>query len=142
MKLVPLNVNIAESAYGEVQRSKRAELMGEICERLIEWAELENRETVHRWLTRIATLGGDPESQDAIWLYLRIGTGDLSQLTASFTELGSQRKKTKQAQQQEDERARLVIARHFPELHRALADLAKIKRGCTNQETPAKLPSS
>jgi len=129
VKLVPLNANIAESAYGEVQRSKRAELMGEICERLIEWAELESRETVHRWITRIATLSGDPESREAVWLYLRIGTGDLSQLTASFSELGAQHTMTKQAQQQEDERARRVIGRHFPEVHRALADLAKVKRG-------------
>lgn len=128
MKTVQLNDNIVENPWGEVQRSKRAELMAEIAERLIEWKELESPERVHSWLTRVATLGGDPESSGAVWYYLRIATGDLGQLTASFSELGASRHCTKQAEQQETERAMRVIGRHFPEVAKALSELQRVKR--------------
>jgi hypothetical protein len=61
-----------------------------------------------------------------MWLYLRLSTGDLGQITTSFTELGRKRNRTKQAEQQETERALAVIARHFPELAGAINDLKKI----------------
>ena len=72
-------------------------------------------------------MAGDPESTEAVWLYLRLSTGDLAELTTSFSELGKKRNRTKQAEQQETERAMLVVARHFPELKEALLQLKKIK---------------
>jgi hypothetical protein len=72
-------------------------------------------------------MGGDPESTEALWLYLRLSTGDLSQVTTSFSELGKKRRRSKQAEQQETERALKVITRHFPELAGAINELKKLK---------------
>jgi hypothetical protein len=127
VNFVPLTPNLATHPWQEMKRSKRAELLGEIAERIIEWAEIEGRPKVHRWLLRVAVMAGDPESTEAVWLYLRLSTGDLAELTTSFSELGKKRNRTKQAEQQETERAMLVVARHFPELKEALLQLKKIK---------------
>ena len=127
MNFVPLTPNLTTHPWHELERPKRAELVGEIAERLIEWSELEGRPRVHRWISQVARMGGDPESTEAMWLYLRLSTGDLGELTSSFTELGKKRSRTKQAEQQETERAMAVIARHFPELEKALNDLKRAK---------------
>jgi len=113
VNFVPLQPNLTTNPWAQLERPKRAELVGEIAERLIEWREL-------------GRMGADPESTEAIWLYLRLSTGDLGQLTRSFTELGKKHNRTKQAEQQETERALGVIARHFPELAGAINDLKKI----------------
>lgn len=126
MKTLPLSSGISHGTWETpTDRSERATLVGEISERLIEWRQIDGPKRVHSWLSRLATLGGDAESKDALWLYLRMSTGDLSQLTASFTELGAQSHCTKQAKQQEHERALRVIARHFPELARELQQLTR-----------------
>lgn len=126
MNFVPLQPNLTTNPWADMERPKRAELVGEISERLVEWSEVEGRRRVHRWITQVARMGGDPESTEAMWLYLRLSTGDLGQITTSFTELGRKRNRTKQAEQQETERALAVIARHFPELAGAINDLKKI----------------
>lgn len=127
MNFVPLQPNLTTNPWAEMERPKRAELGGEIAARLVEWSEMDGRRRVHRWLTQLATMGGDPESTEALWLYLRLSTGDLSQLTTSFRELGKKRRRSKQAEQQETERALKVITRHFPELAGAINDLKKLK---------------
>lgn len=125
MKTYPLSPSLNESPYDGQERSQRSQLVGEICERLIEWSELEGREKVKLWLMSLATIAADDESTEAIWLYLRISTGDLGQLTASYSELGKKRNRTKQAQQQETERAMRVISRHKPQLAIHLAELLR-----------------
>jgi len=101
VNFVPLTPNLTTHPWQELERPKRAELVGEIAERLIEWSELEGRPRVHRWISQVARMG--------------------------FTELGKKRSRTKQAEQQETERAMLVIARHFPELEKALNELKRVK---------------
>lgn len=123
MKTIPLTPNM-DFAQPELTRSAEAVLVGEICERFVEWSEDCGRRRVHSWLSRVATLACDPESTEAVWLFLRLSTGDLSELTASFSELGADHHRSKQAQQQETERAMRVILRHFPELAKQI-DLLK-----------------
>jgi hypothetical protein len=125
VKTFPLSPSVSADGRGVSDRSDRAAIMGEICERLVEWSEMRSRREVHSWLCRLATIGGDADSSEALWLYLRISSGDLSQLTASFSELGAVRHRTKQAEQQEMERAVAVIQRHFPELAAALQSLTQ-----------------
>lgn len=127
MNFVPLTPNLTTHPWQELKRSKRAELVGEIAERLIEWSELDGRKKVHRWMLQVGRMGTDEESTEAMWLYLRLSTGDLGELTRSFTELGKKRTRTKQAEQQETERAMTVIARHLPEVEKAVLDLKRIK---------------
>lgn len=125
MKTLPLSPAISREVYPPSDRSLRATLVGEISERLLEWAESRTRKEVHSWLCRLATIGGDKDSTEALWLYLRVSTGDLAQLSASFTDLGAVHHRSKQAEQQEMERAIHVIGRHFPELATQLQALTR-----------------
>ncbi len=126
MKTLPLSphLSLESSPYSSAPRSLSGQLLGEIAERLLEWSEDVGRQRVHAWMLRVSTMASDPESVDAVWLYLRLMTGDLGQLTASFAELGAERHRSKQAQAQEHERALRVIARHFPECAEAIKALA------------------
>lgn len=127
MKTYPLSPHLSNAAspWSQDKRDESAAIMGEIAQRLIEWSEIDGRHRVSSWLMRVSTLASDPDSVDAVWLYLRLSTGDLSQLTASFSELGEARHRSKQAQAQEHGRALKAIARHFPELAEAIKGLAK-----------------
>lgn len=118
---VQLSEDLAEGT--QTPRSQESVLMSEIAERLIEWSECRSRKRAHHWLSRIATLANDEDSVDALWIYLRLATGDLSQLTASYSEIGEARHRTKQAEQQEHARALRVVSRHFPELRSAIDEL-------------------
>ena len=123
MKTVGLHPQISEalSPYHEPRTvSESAQLHAEIAERLLEWSEKKTRGHVARWLLRVTDLVRDAESSEAFWLYLRLSTGDLSQLTSSFSEQGEGRSRSKQAQHQEQARALRVIARHFPEVARQI----------------------
>lgn len=120
MKTVPLSPHLTAPPAWDDRRSPGALLVGEIAERLLEWSEAEGRERAARWLMRVATLASDHKSTDAWLLYLRLSTGDLGQITTSFAALGQARHRTKQAEQQEQERALRVIQRHFPELRTAI----------------------
>lgn len=123
MKTVPLSPNLSAPAVAALTRSTEAVLVGEIAERLVEWGEAMGRDRPALWLMRLATLAQDKESTDALLLYLRLCTGDLGQLTASFSELGAARHRSKQGEQQEEERALRVMARHFPEVRRVIEEL-------------------
>jgi len=125
VKTIPLYAGISQGIETSPERTPRSALVAEIAERLCEWRDMDGPRKVHSWLSRLATIGGDPESSEALWLYLRISTGDMSQLSASFTELGAQHHRTKQAEQQETERALRVIQRHFPEVARELKQLTQ-----------------
>ncbi len=123
MRTVPIPDALDHGAWSVTEHSPRSKLVAEICERLVEWSEIENRVIVRHWIVRLATMCCDPESVEAPWLYMRISTGDFGELTRSFAERGAKHQRTKQGEQQETERALLVINRHFPELEKAITGL-------------------
>lgn len=139
MKTCQLSPNLAAREVVPAERSEEALIIGEICERITELAEMSSstRARTAKWLMRVAALFADRESTDAGWLYLRLSTGDLSQLTSSFSEMGGARHRTKQAEQQEQERALKVIARHFPELQSAIVELLQKRSAASGQKTAA-----
>ena len=124
MKTVPLSPSLP-SRESTLERSEEAVLMGEIAERLVEWADLRGRDRPARWLMRVSALAADRDSLLAWQTYMRLASGDAGQLTASFSQMGAARAASKQAEQQEQERALRVIARHFPELRAAVDELLR-----------------
>ncbi len=123
MRTVTLSPQIPDAAspwHTPREVSTSAQLHAEVAERLLEWSAVRNRAHVASWLLRLADLVRDSDSSDALWLYLRLSTGDLSQLTTSFSAQGAARGRTKQAAHQEQARALRVIARHFPEVARQI----------------------
>lgn len=122
MKTCQLSPNI-QAPPTTVARSVEAVLVGEIAERLIEWRDECGQHRPATWLMRLSSLAADQEATDAWVLYLRLSTGDLGQITKSFSEQGAERARTKQAEQQEQERCLRVIGRHFPELRRCIEEM-------------------
>lgn len=106
----------------QLERSEAAAIVGEISERLIEFAECGGESKAQRWLLRVGALFGS-ECPRAGWVYLRLCTGDLSELTASHAEHGALIHRSKQGEHKEHKEALRVIARHFPELAEAIREL-------------------
>lgn len=100
----------------------------EICERLIELSDNKTRAHVVRWIHRMSDIARDDESTEALWLYLRLSTGDLSQLMASLSQRGLERSRSKQAEHIEQRKALRVLGRHFPEIAAQIEALENLRK--------------
>ncbi len=127
-----LTVNTQDRSH-EVERSDEAAIAGEIATRFL---ELKEATSAHRAATLISKLHAlaliHPE---ALWLVMSLLTGDLAQITRSYSDMGKERGMSKQAIEQSRSRAIEAINRHFPKLAVAVIELRHI----TSQfETPIK----
>ena len=104
------------------ERTEGAAILGEAAERLIEFAEGEGEARAQKWILRLACLF-QSECPRAGWVYLRLCTGDLSELTASHSEKGAELHRSKQGEHKEHKAALRVIARHYPEVASAILEL-------------------
>lgn len=126
MKTVPLNPNLADTSHA-IERSEEAAICGEIARHLL---DLRESTSAHRASCFVAKLSALHEAdQDAFWFVLRILSGDMSELTKSFSELGKAHGTSKQAQQQRVERSLRAIHLHFPHIERALVEMRGITAG-------------
>ena len=105
-----------------VERSESGAIVAEIAERLIEFAEASGEAKAQRWILRLACLF-NTECPRSAWVYLRLCTGDLSELTASHAEHGAVLHRSKQGEHKEHKEALRVIKRHYPELASAINEL-------------------
>jgi hypothetical protein len=121
MKSVELTpqMNIPEI---KIERSEAAAIIGETAERLLEFAEIAGEGKAQRWILRLACLF-QSECPRSAWLYLRLSTGDLSELTASHATHGETMHRSKQAEHKEHKEALRVIAKNYPELADAIREL-------------------
>lgn len=123
MKTIELTpqMNIPEV---RVERTQGALIIGETAERLIEFAEIAGEAKAQKWILRLACLF-QTECPRSAWVYLRLCTGDLSELTASHAEHGAILHRSKQGEHKEHTEALRVIKRHYPELAQAITELEK-----------------
>lgn len=127
-----LTVNTQDRSH-EVERSEEAAIVAELATRFV---ELKEATSAHRAATLISKLHAlaiiHPE---ALWLVMSLLTGDLSEITKSYKEMGKEHGRTKQGEEQQRARAIEAINRHFPKLAVAVVELRRI----TSQfETPIK----
>lgn len=94
----------------------------EINKLFVEMSEIKGERITKKLILRIATLF-QTECPRAGWVYLRLATGDLSEVTASHAEHGAIVDRSKQAEHKEHAEALRVIARHYPELATAINEL-------------------
>lgn len=99
-------------------------LAQEISDLFVEMEEEIGEKLVKKLILRLATLF-QSECPRAAWIYLRLCTGDLSELTASHAEHGAILHRSKQGEQKEHTEALRVIKRHYPELAQAITELEK-----------------
>lgn len=124
MKFLPLDLSLNTPVPPTVaDRTEAASIIGEIAERLIELAECSGEAFAQRWIMRLATLYGNPECPRSGWVYVRLCTGDMSELVASHADHGAILHRSKQGEHKEHVQALRVIKLHFPELAQAITEL-------------------
>lgn len=126
MKTVPLNPNMPDTSHG-IERSEEAAICGEIARHILDLAECTSQSRAISFVKKLSAL--HQADKDAFWFVLRILTGDMSELTKSFSELGKAHATSKQDQQQKNERAMAAIHLHFPHIERALVEMRGITAG-------------
>ncbi len=125
MKTVELRPNANIPAQPTTSdRTEAAAIIGEIAERMIELSEAIGEPKSQRWIMRLACLFGSEVPRSA-WVYLRLCTGDLSEITASHADHGAILHRSKQGEHKEHAAALRVIARHYPELRDAIVELER-----------------
>lgn len=124
MRPVPLSDNLADKSSQGGGRTEEAAIHAEIAERIIELREIvgENR-TVGFFQRMCSVWEVEPP---AFWMVQRLLTGDLSQITISYTAMGKEQNKSKQAVQQEIERIIAAVRPHFPEVANAIVQMRSI----------------
>lgn len=108
----------------EIERSEEAAIAGEIARRFI---ELKEASSAHRATMLISKMHALSQVHpEALWLVMSLLTGDMSEITRSYADMGKEHAKTKQAVEQERSRAMIGIQRHFPHLAKAVIELRHI----------------
>lgn len=108
----------------ELERSEEAAIAGEIARRFIDLKEASSAHRASMLISKLHALG--QVHPEALWLVMSLLTGDLSEITRSYADMGKERAKTKQAVEQERSRAMIAIDRHFPHLAQAVVELRHI----------------
>lgn len=132
-----LTVNTRDRSH-EVERSEEGAIVGELARRFM---DLKEATSAHRAATLISKLHAlavvHPE---ALWLVMSLLTGDLSEITRSYADIGKESAKSKQAVQQSIERSISAIHIHFPKLAVAIIELRHITAEFKKPETEETLP--
>ena len=131
MRSIPLHSNLPDKLAAIDQRTEASAIQAELAVRILElrksMGDRHVSQTLEKW--RIIWTLYPP----AFWVLMHLMTGDLSEITASYTDLGKLDAKTKQAVQQEWECVLKAIAPHYPLLSDAIIQLrvisAKLSEG-------------
>jgi predicted component of type VI protein secretion system len=118
-----LSINQQDHSH-EVERSEEAAIVGEIARHFLDLREATSAYRASLLITKLHCLG--QVHPEALWLVLSLLTGDLSEITRSYSDMGKEHAKSKQAVEQERSRAMEGISRHFPHLAKAVIELRHI----------------
>ena len=118
-----LTVNTQDRPH-EVERSEEAAIAGEIARRFIDLKEATSAHRAAGLISKMHALSLiHPE---ALWIVMALLTGDLSEITRSYQDMGKEHARTKQGEEQSRARALVAINRHFPHLAQAIIELRHI----------------
>jgi hypothetical protein len=118
-----LTVNTQERSR-EIDRSEEAAIWAEIARRMIEAKEVTSGHRASHMISKLHALAMiHPE---ALWMVLSLLTGDLSEITKSYSEMGKEHARSKQGEEQSRARALAAIQNHFPKLAQAVIELRHI----------------
>jgi len=118
-----LTVNQLDRSH-DVERGEESAIVGEIATRFLELKELTSASRAATLISKLHALSlVHPE---ALWLVMSLLTGDLTEITKSYADMGKEHAKSKQAVEQERSRAIDGIRRHFPKLAIAVVELRHI----------------
>lgn len=116
------------SPYEPNSSTEFAHIIAEVSERMVEAMEIDPERTFC-WLRRITAVLELREGQAALYWYFMLQTGDYAALTQSMSVIGKRSSRSKQAVQQELERATEDLVRLFPAMAEAIHELRRsVKR--------------
>lgn len=123
MQFVPLE---ARHSYvpAETERSTEAAIVGELARHFLELRENQSASKASQLLHKLAAIHSVEPA--ALWVVLRLLTGDLNEITRSYADIGKENHRTKQGVQQELERVLAAIELHWPQLATAIIQLRNI----------------
>lgn len=124
MRTVPLSDNLPDDKMQADNRSEEASIHAEIAERILELKELVGFKRAYGFFEKLRVIFETDHA--AYWICLRIMTGDLSQINLSYSEQGKRDARSKQAAQQELERAIVAIRGVYPEVANAIVDIRRV----------------
>lgn len=123
MHTIPLNAQTRADPR-TLERGEEAAIAGEIARHLLEYSETTSKSRCVMLIQKLGTLAAlDPPT---LFFTLRLLSGDLSEVTRSYSDLGKESGRSKQAVQQEIERSLAKLRLYFPELEQALVSLRQI----------------
>ncbi len=133
MRPIPLSPNLADKSDQTSARTEASAIHAEIALRMLELREVIGEKHAigfYRKALIVWTL-----YPPAYWVLMHLMTGDLSEVTTSYTKMGAADARTKQAVQQEWERILNAISPHYPELAAAIVEIRSMtaKLGATDQ---------
>lgn len=105
-------------------RDEEAAILAEVCERIVELRELVGPTRAAGFFSKMAAIWSVEPA--AFWTVTKLMTGNLDELSRSYTTAGRADAMSKQAMQQQAERSVAVIRRHYPLLAQALIDLKRM----------------
>jgi hypothetical protein len=120
MRTTELRPNMADNSK-EMERGELAAITGEIAVRLIEMAEVSNPQKVMQWVQKLSAVS--KADHKAFWMLIRIWSGDMSELTMSYSQQGAKETRSKQACQQEMERILRVLDETYPGAAESIKEL-------------------
>lgn len=120
MRTTEIRPNMADKPT-TVERGEEAAITGEIAARLVEMADVSSKAKVVQWVQKLALIA--KEEPAAFWVVIRVWSGDLHELTRSYSEQGAQDSRSKQACQQEMERVLRALDDTYPEVAAYVKDV-------------------
>lgn len=120
MRTTELTPNIVDTRQS-IERTEESAITGEVAAHLIDLATHSSKTKVIQWIIKLSNIA--KEEPAAFWILINIWSGDLHELTRSYAEQGKRDSRSKQACQQEMERALRVIHRLYPEVAKAIQDM-------------------
>ncbi len=126
-----LTVNQQDRSH-EVERSEEAAIAGEIARRLLDMRDCSGAHRATALISKLHALS--IINPAAFWLVISLMTGDLSEITRSYQDIGKEQGRKKQAVQQEIERVLSALRTHFPKLAIALIELRHITAEIPDQK--------
>jgi hypothetical protein len=112
------------SPYVANQSTELARIFAEISERMIEAIECDP-DHAYCWIRRLAAVLSRQEGPATLYWYFMLQTGDYAALTESLSAIGKRSARSKQAVQQELERATDDLVRIFPAMASAIHELRR-----------------
>lgn len=118
-----LTVNQQDRPH-EIERSEEAAICGEIARRFLDLKETTSGYRASAFITKLHALAlVHPE---ALWIVMSLLTGDLTEITRSYSDMGKDHGRSKQGEEQARARALEAINKHFPNLAQAVIELRHI----------------